>query len=127
MSMKIELYDFSKYDKKFSKTGGKYGFKTTYTKTGNRWEIEHETTSTHPFCRRCGRFIDHYNKETDTYICGRGLIKITTTELDYRLFKFMDIHKNKHDGFIGLQDDDNSDKPIEPIEEIELTEVEEDE
>lgn len=122
----IEIYDFSRYEKGLSKTGGKYGFKTTYTKKDNRWEIEHETTSTLPFCRRCGRFIDHYDKDTGTYKCGRGLVKITTTELDYRLFKFMDTHKGGYDGFIRINGIDPCFTELsEPIEEIELIEVDE--
>lgn len=53
----IEIRHYENYDPDNCCTGGKYGFRETYTEQPDgTFKVYHETTSVFEYCSRCGTF-----------------------------------------------------------------------
>lgn len=52
----VKVFDYSDYESERSCNGGCYGFWTTFTRRGNKFEVTYGTTSDFEFCRYCGHF-----------------------------------------------------------------------
>ena len=70
----ITLNDYSDYDERFCRNGGRYAFWTEYTNIGNdEWERTEHTTAEFPYCPVCGTF--------GSCNCDKNFEVISTDEL----------------------------------------------
>lgn len=72
----VSLYNYSDYEERFSRNGGKYGFQMLFSNLGKKWTITYYTTADMDFCNLCGEFITPSDEEHN---CERQIV--STNEL----------------------------------------------
>ena len=115
----VSLYDYSNYEKKHSRNGGKYGFQTVLTSLDNGlWAITYYTTADMDFCTLCGSFT------TEEHNCERQYV--STDEVAEAIDEFITSNKYSLNTSVVIDGEliwEGSEREEEEEEEIELENI----